>query len=130
MPTYDFNLFNPPAPLARVSLRALHNVNTVADVPMLIDSGSDITLIPEMFVDELRLDLDPNETFELTGFDGHRSVAKSVQLDLLFLGRTFRGRFVVISSESGILGRNILNHFALLLDGPQLSWQEQKNSAK
>ena len=90
MPTYDFNLFNPPAPLARVSLRALHNVNTVADVPMLIDSGSDITLIPEVFVDELRLDLDPNETFELTGFDGHRSVAKSVQLDLLFLGRTFR----------------------------------------
>ena len=98
MPTYDFNLFNPPAPLARVSLRALHNVNTVADVPMLIDSGSDITLIPEVFVDELRLDLDPNETFELTGFDGHRSVAKSVRLDLLFLGRTFRGRFAVINS--------------------------------
>ncbi len=26
---------------------------------MLIDSGSDITLIPEVFVDELKLDLDP-----------------------------------------------------------------------
>ena len=130
MPTYDFNLFDPPATLARVSRRALHNGNTVADVPMLIDSGADLTLIPKIVVDELRLDLDPNETFELTGFGGHRSVGKSVQLDLLFLGRTFRGRFVVINSESGILGRNVLNNLALLLDGPRLSWQEQKNSAK
>jgi len=68
--------------------------------------------------------------YELTGFDGHKSVAKSVQLELVFLRRTFRGRFLVVDSQSGILGRNVLNHFAMLLDGPQLSWQEQKNSAK
>jgi len=91
---------------------------------MLIDSGSDLTLIPETFVDELRIELDSNESFELTGFDGHRSAAKSLRLDLLFLGRTFRGRFLVIKSESGILGRNVLNHFALLLDGPGLRWQQ------
>lgn len=65
----------------------------------------------------------------MTGFDGHRSVAKSVQLDLVFLSRTFKERFVVISSEIGILGRNVLNRFALLLDGPGLSW-ELKDSGK
>lgn len=119
-----------PRPLARVSLRALHNGNTVADVPMLIDSGADLTLIPERFIDELRLDLDLNERYELAGFDDHRSVATSAQLDLVFLRRTFRGRFLVVNSESGILGRNVLNHFALVLDGPRLSWQEQKDSAK
>lgn len=122
MPAYDSNLFNLPAPLARVSLRVSPIGNMVSGVPMLIDSGSDLTLIPERSINELNLDLDQNESYELTGFDGHSSVAKSVQLDLVFLGRIFRGRFVVVNSESGILGRNVLNRFALLLDGPRLSW--------
>jgi hypothetical protein len=124
MPTYDSNLFDPPAPLARVSLRS-HNGNTVADVPMLIDSGADLTLIPERVVDELRLDLNLNKRYELVGFDDQRSIARSAQLDLIFLRRTFKGNFVIINSETGILGRNVLNHFALLFDGPRLRWQEQ-----
>jgi hypothetical protein len=130
MTAYDSNFFDPPAPLARVNLRTLHNGNTVSDVPMLIDSGADLTLIPERFVDELKLDLNQNESDELTGFDGHMSVVKSAELDLVFLGRIFRGRLLFVNSQAGILGRNVLNHFAILLDGPQLSWQEQKNSAK
>jgi hypothetical protein len=129
MPAYDSNLFNPPAPLARVSLRTPHNSNIVSDVPILIDSGSDLTLIPERSIEELNLDLDQNESYELTGFDGYKSLAKSVQLDLVFLSRTFKGRFVVVSSEIGILGRNVLNRFALLLDGPGLGW-ELKDSGK
>lgn len=123
MPAYDSNRFNPPAPLARVSLRAPHNGNVVSDVPMLIDTGSDLTLIPERSINELNLDFEQNESYELTAFDGHRSVAKSVQLNLVFLGRTFKGRFVVVNSESGILERNVLNYFALVLDGPGLSWE-------
>ena len=130
MPAYDSSLFDPPAPLARVTLRALNNGNAVTDVPMLIDSGADVTLIPESFVDDLRLHLDPNVNHELEGFDGHMSMAKSVQLDLVFLGRTFRGRFLVVNSQSGILGRNVLNRFALLHDGPRLTWQEQNESPK
>jgi len=125
MPAYDSNRFDPPAPLARVNLRSLQNGNIVSGVPMLIDSGSDLTLIPEVSINELNLNLDHNETYELTGFDGRRSVAKSVQLDLGFMGRTFRGRFVVVNSESGILGRNVINRFALLLDGPGLGWELQ-----
>ncbi len=94
-----------------------------------MDSGSDLTLIPERFVKELNLELDQNESYELTGFDGHSTVAKSVQLDLVFLGRTFKGRFVVVNFETGILGRNVLNHFSLVLDGPGLSW-DQSNASK
>lgn len=40
------------------------------------------------------------------------------------LGRTFRGQFLVIDEEVGVLGRNILNALALLLDGPQQTWSE------
>lgn len=126
---YDSQRFNPPAPLAKVSLRTLHNGDVVSSVPMLIDSGSDLTLVPEDSINELNLELAQNESYELLGFDGHRSVAKSVQLDLVFLGRTFKGRFVVINAEIGILGRNVLNHFALVLDGPRLSW-EQTDASK
>jgi len=92
---------------------------------MLIDSGADLTLIPERVVDELKLDLDLYKRYELVGFDDQRSIAKSVQLDLVFLRRTFKGSFLIINSETGILGRNVLNHVALLLDGPRLQWQEQ-----
>jgi len=96
---------------------------------MLIDSGSDLTLIPGSSIDELNIEIDQNESYELLGFDGHRSMAKSVQLELVFLGRTFKGRSLVVDSESGILGRNVLNRFALLLDGPGLSW-ELKDSVR
>ena len=44
------------------------------------------------------------------------------------LGRTFRGQFLVIDEEVGILGRNILNALALLLDGPQQTWSELRDS--
>ena len=64
------------------------------------------------------------------GFDGSRSVARSVQLDLLFLRRAFKGRFLLIDQEWGVMGRDILNHLAILLHGPQLTWSEQADSGK
>jgi hypothetical protein len=53
-----------------------------------------------------------------------------VTLDLIFLKRTIRGKYVVVDSSVGILGRDVLNHLAILLDGPSLSWQEQNDSPK
>ena len=123
MAAYDSILFNPPAPVARVGLRDFRSGKSVSDVPMLIDSGADLTLIPQASVDELGPE--EGETYELQGFDGRRSLAKSAQLDLVFLARTFRGRFLVVNSPSGILGRDVLNHLVVLLDGPGLSWKEQ-----
>jgi hypothetical protein len=48
-----------------------------------------------------------------------------IQADMLFLGRTVRGRYLLLDSEIGILGRDVLNHFAIVLDGPDLGWHEQ-----
>jgi hypothetical protein len=130
MPTYDSILFDPPAPLARVGLRSLQSGNSVADVPMLIDSGADLTAIPITFIDQLGWDIEGEEGYELQGFDGHTSVARSVQLELTFLSRTFKGRFVVLNTQIGVLGRNVLNHFPLLLDGPDRTWREMANVVK
>jgi hypothetical protein len=45
-------------------------------------------------------------------------------VDLLFLRRAFKGRFLVINQQWGLLGRDVLNHVSILFDGPNLSWSE------
>jgi hypothetical protein len=47
MPAYDTTLFDPPAPLARVTIRHPLSGTTVSDVPMLLDTGADVTLLPQ-----------------------------------------------------------------------------------
>jgi hypothetical protein len=46
MPGYDPDQFDPPAPVARVELRDPASGAVVADVPMLIDTRADVTLLP------------------------------------------------------------------------------------
>ena len=69
------------------------------------------------------MEIDPNAGYELQRFDGHSSVAQAVTLDLLFVKRAFTGKYVIVDSGMGILGRDVLNHLAILLDGPHLSWE-------
>lgn len=95
-------------------------------VPMLLDSGADVTLLPESGVQRLGVMRESAEEVELVGFDGRRSTAPVVRVDLILLGKTFKGRYLTFDQECGILGRDILNHLALLLDGPALSWRERK----
>ncbi|HEX3035861.1 MAG TPA: hypothetical protein VHT73_12170 [Thermodesulfobacteriota bacterium] len=130
MPTYDDRFFNPPAPVARVTLRNPEKGETLSDVPMLIDSGADVTLIPQGSIALLGVNVDPDASYEVMGFDGSKSFAQVVNLDLVFLERVFRGRFLVINQEWGILGRDVLNHVSVLLDGPRLIWDEQKPTGK
>lgn len=128
MPTYDDHFFNPPALLARMTLRNSQDGRTVSDVPMLIDSGADVTLISQQSVILLGVSVEPDTGYEVTGFDGRKSIAQVVRLDVIFLRRAFRGRFLVSPQEWGIVGRDVLNHVSLLLNGPQLIWEEQKSS--
>ena len=50
MRNYDAAHFDPPAPIARVTLRNPHDGATIADVPLLLDTGADITLLPRPHV--------------------------------------------------------------------------------
>ena len=128
MPAYDAALFDPPAPLARVTLRDPGSGDTLPDVSMLLDSGADVTLIPATFANQLGLVVATDEIYELMGFDGSTSFAPVVRLDMIFLNRTFRGRFLLIDEEWGVIGRDILNLVSLLLDGHSLTWSEQRPS--
>jgi hypothetical protein len=123
---YDEVLFDPPAPLARVTLRDPTTGATILRVPMLLDSGADVTLLPQSGVQRLGVVSEQAGEIELVGFDGRRSTAPIVRVDLILLGKTFKGRYLTFDQECGILGRDILNHLVLLLDGPALTWHERK----
>lgn len=125
MPTYESTLFHPSAPLAKVTLRDPETNTTVADVPMLLDSGADVTLIPRRFITPLGRQIDPAVGYEIMGFDGRKSVVQVVTLHLVFLRRVFKGQFLVSDQEWGILGRDVLNHVAIVFNGPALTWDEQ-----
>ena len=124
MPAYDRTWFDPPAPLARVTLRNPDSGAAVPDVPMLLDSGADVTLVPGHILDLFGLTTIAGARYELVGFDGERRHVAVTRLELLFARRIFRGQFALSDEPWGILGRNLLNVVTVLLDGPNLTWDE------
>ena len=57
MPAYDIVQFDPPAQLAYVTLRQGASAQQWQDVPMLLDSGADVTLLPASVVDRLGMEI-------------------------------------------------------------------------
>lgn len=125
MPSYDAQRFDPPAPVATVTLLTQDGQKSLNDVVMLIDSGADVSLIPEWSVRKLGLEVNAQQDYELAAFDGSKSVARSVQCELILLGRSYRGTYLVLDDAAGILGRDGLNNVSLVLDGPHLHWREE-----
>ncbi len=91
---------------------------------MLLNSGADVTLVPQAVVAHLGVTVVPGSQLKLMGFDGNTSPAQIVDIELTFLGRIYRGEFLLIDQEYGVLGRNLLNTVGLVFDGPHLAWGE------
>lgn len=117
--------YSPPAPTINIKLRNPATFEPISEVPMLMDTGADLTLIPRKFCDLIVADISKTKYLELDGFDGSISNAYYVHLDLIFLHQVFRGNYLAYDQPEGILGRDILNKFAILFDGPNLNWNEQ-----
>jgi hypothetical protein len=128
MQAYDAARFDPPAPLAYVTVRSEELGVVIHDVPMLLDTGADVSLLPRSHV--ATLTSTDATRYELEGFDGTKSTAPAITVELAFLGKSFRGQFLVVEGWHGILGRNILNNLTLLLDGPSGIWTEQRAAPK
>lgn len=126
MPAYDSTGFQPPAPVALVSVRSPASGVAVSDVPMLLDSGADVSFLSREPIGDVIDTRQVLPQYEVEAFDGTKSVAPAVQLELQFLGKSFRGQFLVVDQSYGVLGRNVLNALSLLFDGPALSWNENR----
>jgi hypothetical protein len=124
MPEYNKSRFDPPAPIARAALRNPSNRAVETECDLLIDSGADATLLPLFALVPLEIQPIADTRYAVMAFDGTRSEAPVADLDLVFLNRRFRGRYLLIDAEVGVLGRDVLNHLALLLDGPAQRWSE------
>lgn len=121
MPAYDLN-YSPPAPLALTTWRCSESGEMIDGIPMLLDTGSDVTIVPKTVIEQFDVAPIAGEQYELSGFDGNRSWASVVILDLIFSGKAFRGRYLVSNDTVGVVGRDVLNHLMTEFDGPALQW--------
>lgn len=126
MSEYDSENFDPPAPVAHVTLRNPATGDVLTNIPMLIDTGADVTLVPSEAVEKLGIKTEENKAFEVQGYNGEITNLKSARLDLLFLNKTFKGEYLLTNRSIGILGRNILNKLRILFDGLRGEWKEEK----
>jgi hypothetical protein len=117
--------YDPPAPVAEVKLRNPNRLESVANVAMLLDTGSDITLLPRTYCDKIGVEVSETESLELQGFNQTISVAFYARVDFIFLKKLFRGKFLVYDQDEGIIGRDVLNEFSIVFDGVNLEWKEQ-----
>ncbi len=118
---YNYNRqLEPPAPCAYVSIARPDNAAiVVANLPAQLDTGADITVVPAEIVE--RLQLVQLDQVAVGGFGGH------VMLAATYLVRLSLHSFDAITipvladrDENAILlGRDALNRYRLLLDGPR-----------
>lgn len=118
--------YSPSAPVANVKLLNPETLESIANVPMLLDTGSDITLLPKNYCDEIGVDVSKTESLELEDFNQTICIAYYVRLEFIFLNKIFRGKFLVYDQAEGIIRRDILNEFSILFDGKNLEWNVQK----
>jgi predicted aspartyl protease len=109
---YDTS-YRAPAPVLLVGVARLGSDPVM--VPMLVDTGADVTLLAADTVRRLRL---PRvDTLVLSGFGGARLEAAVHAATLRFGGTQLVAR--VVASDEALLGRDVLERFHLELDGPR-----------
>jgi hypothetical protein len=103
MQAYDAARFDPPAPLALVTVKSEQVGIVICDVPMLLDTGADVSLLPRSHVAPLA-SRDAKQ-YELEAFDGTKSTASATTADLQFLGNLFGVSSCLLQTRHGVLGR-------------------------
>lgn len=123
MASYD-SRFKPPAPLALVTFFSADRSAHVNDVPMLIDTGADGSVVPLSIVNQLGVRLLSDKALEIEGYDGSKNIVNLAMLEMDFCEQIFTGEFILLDQSIGIVGRNVLNLFNLNFNGPKLTWNE------
>lgn len=113
---YDTNNFNPPAPVLEVSFSSPIPQGEIIKIPALLDSGADMTVIPQNIAQQLQLRY--VDEIPAAGYDG---IAKKVFVYSAKIIFDNLGDFIirVITSNSGhaLIGRDILNKWSVFLKG-------------
>jgi hypothetical protein len=119
LPDYDSSM-SPPAPVAEVDVWVSDGAAPIS-VPMLLDSGSDVTIVPLLAAQRAGASIQPYAV-PLRTYSGELVYRDRARLAVRLLRYTFRGDYLIDDVPVGILGRNVMNSLVLTLDGPRLSW--------
>jgi len=109
----------PPAPMVEVKgsnpyLRGSEKAR------VKLDTGAGMSVIPQDWVERLRLM--PLGVIDVSGFDGEWREVRTFMVDLAFSGFRFDWVEVIASRRDDVLiGRHILNHLKVTLDGKSLA---------
>jgi len=109
--------FDPPAPVVEVSISApLSKVSTSSTA--LVDSGADITVIPERIIAQLKLRR--VDSTPVSGF-GKRVIQATVYsatLEIEGISESKIYRILGWSEDYALIGRDLLNQLIAVLNGP------------
>jgi gag-polyprotein putative aspartyl protease len=108
----------PPAPFVLVTISNPLTGAEVRDVPAQLDTGADCTLLPQKFVDALGLNFSGSWTV-----GGIAGKVEEMRLYPASIGiHQFPTRTIEVVAHADepwvLLGRDVLNDYRLLLDGP------------
>lgn len=121
MISYGYNTqMTPPAPFVHVKLRSPDGSAQVDQVPAQVDSAADRTAIPDTVA--TALGLVPIRNLPVGGVGGHRSTVPTCLVELAVHDLPFRDLevFVIAGEPWVLLGRDVLNNYRIILDGPRL----------
>ncbi len=116
--------FSPPAPVLEVIVHHPKTAGLETGVRVQLDPGSDISVLPESAAHAIRLQHDSK--LEIEGYDGLVARVPLCVVKLEVAGEMLPPMSVVVMPRSfAILGRDVLNHFILTLNGKDLTFELQ-----
>jgi predicted aspartyl protease len=119
---WPYNLqIDPPAPFLNIIVRHPYRPEQSRISPAKLDTGADLSAIPQAVADELALL--PVQTITAESFDGTRTTLDTYAVTIEIAQVRFRYIEVILIPEDHVLlGRDILNHFYAHLNGPALTF--------
>ena len=111
---------NPPGPFLNLRVAAAAD-SPALSVPALLDTGSDVTIVPEYIERDLALAAaEPGLAQGVLG--PMSSEPRFIAYISVEQGPPHRVKVLRWAGHFAILGRDILNHYVLTLDGPNLTF--------
>lgn len=121
MRSYDHTV-DPPAPFLQVTVAGVIIPQQHEEtVPALLDTGSDITAVPVRLTDSLHLQAIGR--LRLEDVEARTTHVSTYAVRLTVAGLTNTHLEVILTGlDFVVLGRDVVNHFYVLLNGPELTF--------